>query len=278
MTLATRINERVRDYLWRLACLGQHDRIATFTLPDGSRFDYPFHSAIGGLMFIKGFEKAELEFVRSALQPGDVFLDIGANGGIYTLVAARRVGPCGHVFAFEPGQRELALLRRNVQLNQLDNVTIIDEALSDRTGTARFAVSLDGAMNSLAQNKHPWQKIQSWENVSTITLDEAMLKYRIPKVDFIKLDVEGAERLILAGAKKLMSSTEPLTMLFEAADSAAAGFGYTAPELLREVMGTGMALHYFAENGEFCRVEGMNALLPEFGSSIYNFVAVRPPR
>lgn len=278
MSLATKINERMRDYLWRLACLGQRDRIATFTLPDGSRFDYPFQSAIGGLMFISGFEKAELEFVRSSLQPGDVFLDIGANGGLYTLVAARRVGSSGHVFAFEPGQRELELLRRNVRLNQLDNVTIIAEALSDETGTARFAVSLDGAMNSLAQNRHPWQKIQKWENVSTITLDEALVKYQIPKIDFIKMDVEGAERLILAGAKKLMVSTEPLTMLFEAADSAAAGFGYTAPELLREVMDTGMSLHYFAEDGEFCRVEGMNSFLPEFGGSIYNFVAVRPPR
>src|SRR6185312_8497302 len=120
------------------------------------------------------FETAELRFIQERLRPGDVFVDIGANGGIYTVIAAKKVGASGRVLAFEPGPRNLELLKRNLALNGLTNVTIVPKAVSNTAGAAALAISRDGAMNSLAKTSHAGQRIEKWETVETTTLDAAL--------------------------------------------------------------------------------------------------------
>ena len=275
-TLGAAMRRRVRWLGWRWQTWRQPGRDLRLTLPGGGQFDQPMRSAIGRLMMTGGFEDAELAFMRDALRPGDTMIDVGANAGLHSVVAARAVGPRGRVIAFEPIAREQALLRHNLALNMLENVTIVPSAVSDRTGSARFAVADDGALSSLAQNKHPWQRISAWQDVPVTTLDDYIAREHTGPVAFLKIDVEGAERHVLAGAARTLADNPGITVLFEALDVTTAGFGYTAHEFLQSLQTQGFGLSH---------LDGQGALLPvremrrEYGTHIYNFVlrhAARP--
>lgn len=265
---------RVRRMAWRMITrISRADRMYSFRLPCGARFSYPLDSAIGKYLFSGGFEATELAFARAHLKPGDVVLDVGANGGLYTVMAARAVGPGGHVYAFEPGDRALALLRHNVAINNLTNVTIIAAAVSNETGQASFAVAEDSALSSLADVDRGEQQIQSWATVETIRLDDAIERHGIPQASFLKVDVEGAEKLVFEGSSRLLSdASPPFMILFEAYDPNARAFGYTVAGLLDSLQELGYSLHGFDASGQLRPVEQFGA---ELGSAVYNFVAYK---
>ena len=259
--------------LWRVRCILKPG-LANFTLPDGSNFVYPADSIIGFSLFNGSFESTELHFIQERLRPGNIFLDIGANGGVYTVLAAKRVGQEGHVYAFEPDPRNLALLRQNVELNRLSNVTIVTKAVSNTVGTAQFAISHDGAMNSLAKNEHAGQQIEKWETVPTTTLDAALRELNVTRVDVIKIDVEGAERLVLDGARETLSAHREVTILFESANIASRSFNYSARQILTDLKDLGFALSYF-DGGNLTAAGNFDD--PRLGRDVYNFVAARTP-
>lgn len=265
---------RARAFVWRLlVAMSGTDAVRVYRLPGGLRFEYPLNSAIGRDLFAGGFETAEVDFVRRHLKAGDVVLDVGANAGLYTLLAAKAVGDRGHVYAFEPGERAVQLLRHNIAINKLGNVTVIEAAVSDTTGQASFAVTGDTALGSLADTGRDDQQISSWQTVRTIRLDDAVIEYAIPRVTFIKMDVEGAEKPALDGAPLLLEQTPaPLTVLFEAFETNARAFGYTVPELLDSLRARGFRLHGFDRDLTLRPAEHFDAGI---GSTIYNFVAYR---
>lgn len=268
--LIFKIQRRIRLYVWQMLCYFRPHIIKSFRLIDGSLFDYPLQSALGQALFIESFETSEIQFVRQSLQSDDIFLDVGANGGLYTVIAAKQVGSRGHVYAFEPGERELNLLRHNIAINNLSNVTIIERGVSDQQGTHQFAISQDGAMNSLAKTNHPQQKIEAWETIETISLDEFVQELNLTKISFIKIDVEGAEHLVFAGAKNILSTQNKITILFEASDINASSFGYSVKNFLENLMNLGLTVYHFNEEGSLENVALSNA---EIGDKIYNFVA-----
>lgn len=268
------IRYHLRKLAHRARCWLQPGCVPEFTLPHFDvRIAYPLDSAIGRVLSCKSFEPAELAFVRRSLKPGDVFLDLGANGGIYTVVAGKLVGDAGRVYAFEPGRAEQALLRQNICRNDLRNVTVIGSAVSDRVGTARFAISLDGAMNSLRQTRHPMQRVVEWREVETTTLDDFLERARPRRVDIIKMDVEGAEKLVLAGARRFLAAATDLKILFEASDLHAASFGHTVKDFLAQLAGAEFRLHRLARDGGLIPLTNLDD--PRYGGEIYNFVATR---
>src|SRR6266700_1510309 len=106
------------------------------SLPDGTRFDFVVHSGIDQFISQRiknrgSWEPFETGIMISLLRPGDVFIDIGANIGWYTVMSALTVGRSGHVFAFEPAGDNADLLERNVALNRLDNVKLFRCALAE---------------------------------------------------------------------------------------------------------------------------------------------------
>ena len=224
---------------------------AIFSLEDGLRFECALGDSAGRILTVAGaIEAAERKFVRQTLKPGDVFFDIGANLGLFTLTAARRVGPVGHVYAFEPSEREVLHLRRNLELNQLSNVTVITQAVSDECGTARFAIAADGGNNSLRKNVHPQQQIQAWQDVEVITLDAFVAAHTVPRVDMMKIDVEGAEVNVLRGAAHLLNGSHPPTILCEFCDATAAGFNSSGQALYDTFVSYGYQLFGLPESDQ----------------------------
>lgn len=266
--------QRFKGYVWDLRCRITPDKIQTFTLEPGLQFEYPLKSLIGNALSMDAFEAAERTFIQRMLKPNDTLLDIGANGGIFSLLAARRVGAAGRVYAFEPSQREADMLRRNIALNQFENIQVFQGAVSNENGTAKLAISQDGAMNALRQTNHPAQHIQQWIEVATITLDTFLEQNAIDRVDFIKMDVEGAERLVFQGSSRLLKQVEPLTILFESAEVNAEGFGYHVSDFLAELRAQGLWLYYLDAQGWPIAI---SEHLPGFGYQEYNFVASTRP-
>jgi FkbM family methyltransferase len=258
----TRVQWRIKSWLWQLKCSTSSDELFQFTLKDKSCFYYPLRTLIGRALFMEVFEKQEIQIVERFLKEGDIFVDIGANGGFYTVIAAKIVGSSGHVYAIEPGIRELNLLRQNISVNNLTNVTIIEKAVSNKKGNARFAISKDGAMNSLLENSHPDQKIEEWQDVELTTVDDIVRDFKIEKVDFIKIDVEGAEKFVHS------DSHNPI-VLFEASDLTSESFGYLTKDLLSTLLDEKNFLYYIGAGNKLMPISEYHS---RFGQDIYNFI------
>lgn len=154
----------------------------------------------------------EVSFLEKLVNPGDVFVDAGANCGIYTVAAAHFVGSEGKVLAFEPGENSLAMLRENIALNAFRQVKVFPLALSEASGTARLYAHGHGSSSFTLGQTEEGQQL-SFE-ITTVTLDAILAQEGVAKVDVIKMDVEGAEELILRGATALFARCRP-KVIFE---------------------------------------------------------------
>lgn len=139
------------------------------------------------------------------LQAGDIVIDAGAHLGIFTIFAARKIGPMGKVYAFEPIFQSRSLLAESVKLNQLLNVSIESFALGD--SFEELTLSLDDNNPGAASGVLIRGKIK--EIVKQTTLDKFVEERNISKIDFIKADVEGMERNLLVGAKRTIKKFKP---------------------------------------------------------------------
>jgi FkbM family methyltransferase len=151
------------------------------------------------------FESEKQEIFARALSIGHIAYDIGAHAGYYTLLSSARVGPQGHVFAFEPSPRNLQILRKHVAINNRANVTIIGAAVGDQTGMQRFDPGDDSFTGGLYRDR-------GFE-VNVITLDGMFDDGLLLPPDIIKMDIEGGEAAALQGATKLISKAHPLIFL-----------------------------------------------------------------
>lgn len=156
------------------------------------------------------YEPTETELVRKHLKPGDVFLDVGANIGWYSLLASTIVGDGGHVYAFEPRRPTVEYLRRSVSMNRVDAlVTIYDFGLDENDGE-----------QLLAWPKNTRNPGHSALAMSPVADEDDAIPIRVraldavglSKVDFIKIDVEGAEMRVLEGGKATIDSNRPVVL------------------------------------------------------------------
>lgn len=190
-------------------------------------------SALDRHLMYDRFEAAELRFVEQFLQPGMTVVDAGAHHGLYSLLASSRVGRHGKVLAVEPSVRERARLRRHLSVNRCANVLVCDCALGAENGDANLHV-VDGEhdwFNSLRQPKvcAPNQI----ERVPVRRLDEIVADAGIRQIDFVKLDVEGAELSVLEGMCALLKGRARPVVLAEVQDQRTEAWGYPACRILQ---------------------------------------------
>lgn len=166
----------------------------------------------GASVYVNGIEREQTQALLGILRPGQVFFDVGANVGYYTLLASRRVGPSGRVLAFEPAARNISYLHRHVALNGAENVSILAMACSDRSAVQSFAAGANNATGRLIED-HPGRPADGRsECVTTVAIDEIVRQSGLVP-DVVKIDVEGAEELVLKGATKTLASARPVVFL-----------------------------------------------------------------
>ncbi len=242
MALSRRLRWRLRwaltDEPWRLR-LGD----LTILAPRGGA---------GALIYYLGFsEPGTARFVMDFLKPGMTFWDIGAHIGEYSLLASTRVGALGRVEAFEPRPDIFTFLSRNVAENGLENVALHRHAAADSVGFADLSLHPEPSMSAIAQN-HSSRETPT-VRVPTVSLDHFhLLQGRVPHL--VKVDVEGAERMILRGAPFLLGlppDRAPVWVM-EYDPENCANFGYAAAEILQVFAETGHSTFWLSAEGKLC--------------------------
>lgn len=147
------------------------------------------------------------------LRPGMVVVDVGANIGYYSVLAAATVGPTGKVYAFEPDPENFAILKKNIDTNTFLHVEAFSAALSDRTGTDTLYLSPDnkGDHRLVAGLKEDRVGI----TVNTLSLDDFVATHGLTSVNVVKIDVQGAENLVMKGMSRLLQSPNAPVIFFE---------------------------------------------------------------
>jgi FkbM family methyltransferase len=173
------------------------------------------------------FEPYVRQAIQKRLKPGDVFVDVGANVGFYTLCAAKIVGTTGKVFAFEPAPETMNALRTNISLNEAGNVEAAQVALSDNAGMSKLYV--DTAHNSGATSMRPSPNASQEITITLDTYDNYANRHGIPAPALVKIDVEGAECLVLKGMPKLLAQRP--AMIIEISEFSLTQLGSSKEEL-----------------------------------------------
>lgn len=159
------------------------------------------------------WEPFETTLVQQFLQPGDTFLDVGANIGYFTVIAAQRVGVAGKVYAFEPEPRNYALLRQNIALNNFENrVEVAQLALAASAGTGQLHLHPD---NLGDHQLHSGDKTRQVIN-TTLVAGADYLQPRCKQLQLVKIDTQGSEHEVVLGLLPLLKRSGPhLKMIIE---------------------------------------------------------------
>jgi FkbM family methyltransferase len=178
-----------------------------------------------------GDDVGELRFLWRILKPGMVFIDIGAYHGLYTIVAAKKLGKQGQLLAFEPSQRERRRLRFHLRLNRISTVRLEPYGVGSRSEKVGLFTVISGftSMNSLRRPaiQAPVKEVL----VEIVQLDEYLKQKAIRQIDVIKIDTEGGELEVLSGLQRSLTYRRPL-IICEVLDWVTQPWGYRAREIV----------------------------------------------
>jgi FkbM family methyltransferase len=223
---------RVAKSLVRRAVPGLSQTVAAY---DGGRsaIHADLRTPLGLGLYRYGQWDPDIGLVGRLLDRGDSFVDGGAHVGLFTLVAAARVGSEGRVLCFEPTSATRDRLARNVELNGFHNVEIVPAALSSAEGSAAFRVFdvFGSGLNHLGPVDAEGGRL---ETVAVTTLDTALAQRGYERVSLVKLDLEGAEHAALLGAQRTLAELRP-DLLMEIEPTHLARMG-ASPEAIESLL------------------------------------------
>ncbi|WP_424099159.1 FkbM family methyltransferase [Moorena producens] len=192
------------------------------TAQDGSNYIAPslrepiaFHLLIDGV-----YEKPSIDIVLKHLSPDGVFLDVGANIGVFSITAARLLQNSGKVIAIEASPQIFSYLKKNINYNQLSNIQAVQIAITDLDNAVvdfYEPPSDHFGMGSIARQFH-----RDPIHIKTKTVDTLLAEKSINSVSVMKVDVEGYEAAVFRGSQSLLHSSHPPIILFEFCDWAEA--------------------------------------------------------
>ncbi|BAZ43953.1 methyltransferase FkbM family protein [Chondrocystis sp. NIES-4102] len=200
---------------YRLATAGLHQRDVTVR-----------HGIAKGLKFNIGESCPELglgtyelpiqEIFQQNLHAGDVFYDIGANVGFFSIIAAKLVGNSGQVYSFEPGETNAKSVRHNAQLNNFTHIEVIEKAVSETSGEGELILAKYSGGHALATADAP-PDVAGRVTIDLVSIDDLIAENSIKPPNFVKIDIEGAELSALKGMKETIRKYQP-TIIYEVDD------------------------------------------------------------
>jgi FkbM family methyltransferase len=230
------------DYAWHRDRWGMEMRLNPFYYLDRSiiafgTYDLPLH-----------------HFLEARLKPGMICFDVGANLGTMSLHIAKLVGRTGQVHAFEPVPAVRARLETHVARNNLrDTVRVVPAALSDRDGTATMVFANEATTNQgQGSLVHREESVTEECQVPLTTVDAYVAANGLTRVDFMKIDIQGAEPLLLAGGKDVFGRMSP-DLVMEVSPGDLAGLKCTPGDLYRLLEGYGYNIYNLNAQGRVDR-------------------------
>jgi FkbM family methyltransferase len=188
------------------------------------------------------FEKTEVSLVSAFLRPGMSVIDVGANIGMYSILASLRTKPRGKVFAFEPSTESATRLVRNLALNHCDNVTVFRIALSDKAD-GRMSLVSDRGFGDAYRYLDSKADAAGGETVSVTTLDGWAAEHAVGPADFLKVDIEGGEYRMFLGAREYLAASPDIVIMFECESDWCARAGYRPEDLHGLLRSVGFSLY-----------------------------------
>lgn len=170
------------------------------------------------------FESMSTAAVSRLVKPGAIVLDVGANIGYYTVMMSKLVGNAGKVFAFEPTKHFLETLHRNLAVNHVRNVEVLNFGLSNLNREMTIDI---GPSSATLHSPLGFDKVLSNETIRLFTLVDFVKEYGLTRIDFIKIDIDGHEPLFFDGAWPVLDLMSPI-MICEVSHLHYLQAGYTA--------------------------------------------------
>jgi FkbM family methyltransferase len=199
--------------------------------------------------YVGSYESAETDFLRKEIFTDSICVDVGANVGYFAMLMAQSAHK-GSVHAFEPIALNAALLIASAELNGFTNISINQCAVGDINGDVSFSQSSDSAFSSMLDtDRKPLDRTIS---VPCVTLDKYLDDARVRRVDVLKADVEGAEEMVITGAKNLLSDEKrkPRVILMELFETNLQTFGSTVWAVVEKMHNFGYRPFVIDERGE----------------------------
>ncbi|MCX6227022.1 MAG: FkbM family methyltransferase [Bacteroidia bacterium] len=217
---------------------------------------------IAKMLYMSGYELVEIQLVITYLKKGMNVLDIGANIGVYSLIANKIVGPTGHVWSFEPSSESYSRLIANLALNRASSVKPVKIALSNVAETMlkikRDPGYKDGERYLSTRKEATFKEVadvlcdsgdDEWVQVTTLDYYFYTVDRSSPRIDFIKMDVEGVEYSVFRGAQKLLTDNQRILILFECTLQGCALSGHKMGDIFLYLRGLGFVLYgWHSEN------------------------------
>jgi FkbM family methyltransferase len=194
------------------------------------------------------FERTEMKLVASLLKPGMKVVDAGANIGLYSLLAAKCVGEGGRIWSFEPSQTTYGLFLDNLALNGVTRVAAHRLALSDSKG--ELILRSEQGFGDLYRHLDYMEGTKTGDAVETvrvIPLDDFADAQNIGPIDFLKIDVEGGEFCLLKGARRLLSQSPNVIVMFESEEDWCQRSGCKPEDSFELLKGLGFRLYSWSK-------------------------------
>ncbi|MCU1261514.1 MAG: methyltransferase FkbM family [Bryobacterales bacterium] len=218
------------------------------TLPSGIHMNIGTNDILARRVWNeRSFERAVRDAITNVLHAGMNVVDIGANIGYYSILAARLIGPEFRVLAVEPQPAVVRKLQQNIALNGITNIEVAQAALSNVEGPMDFFVPEPGMESHGSLRANGTFDAREKVTVQARLLDRLLAERGFDSVGLIKMDAEGAELPIIEGAKELLSSPRRPHIVFESAEINSRPFGYSVFDLLKRIHEFGYELRQLDE-------------------------------
>jgi len=233
---------------------------------EGFRLLARINEDVGRIMRLSGhYEVAETRFFQKNVKSDAVCFDVGGNVGFFSMLLSQTAKD-GHVHVFEPIPLNAQLIETSATLNSFKNLTINNCAVGASVTEVEFTVSEDSAYSSMIDTER--SRKSEVLTVPLTTLDHYMAENGVPKVDILKIDVEGAEADVVKGAANLLADPErrPRFVMIELSDINLVAFGETVESVTERLEGLSYRPNALLKDG------GLAPLTPADLRKHYNFV------
>jgi len=203
-----------KDWVKKHVKLPQEKHNVEYKSPNGITYYLNLTDHVMRCIYLMGiYEKNTIRHLIKLIKPDMIIVDVGANIGAYTLGLSKYLSS-GQIYAFEPNPRTLKFLKKNIEVNQLKNVRIIELGLSDREETAMLNTP------SLAQASiNKFKASDQVEAIKLVTLDKFCEENNINNIDILKIDIEGHEKKCLDGAAMIIDKSKNMVIIMEIDDN-----------------------------------------------------------